>query len=190
MLERTRSLGAALTVLTLAVTTIGACPAARAADHHTIILTLVRHAQSAANAAEIIDTSVPGPDITPLGDGQALNVANELSTNRYDGIYASTMIRTQETAAPLSQALGEPVTVLPSLREIEAGQNEGLPEANAPQYPAPRAGCLAIGLHASRDPSTVTNSSRASTTQSKRFTTPARQIPSHSPTVKPSCSGF
>jgi broad specificity phosphatase PhoE len=74
-----------------------------------------------------------------LGDGQAVAVANQLTTNRYDGIYASTMVRTQETAAPLSQALGEPVTVLAGLREIEAGQNEGLREATAPQYPAPMA---------------------------------------------------
>jgi broad specificity phosphatase PhoE len=62
-----------------------------------------------------------------------------IRVNRYDGIYASTMVRTQETAVPLSRALGEPVTVLPGLREVEAGQNEGKPEATAPQYPAPRA---------------------------------------------------
>jgi broad specificity phosphatase PhoE len=49
------------------------------------------------------------------------------------------MVRTQETAAPLSQALGKPVTVLAGLREIEAGQNEGLRETTAPQYPAPMA---------------------------------------------------
>jgi broad specificity phosphatase PhoE len=82
---------------------------------------------------------VPGPDITAVGFGQALDVANQLRVNRYDGIYASTMVRTQETAGPLSQALGEPVTVLAGLREIEAGENEGLPEATAPRFPAPAA---------------------------------------------------
>ena len=82
---------------------------------------------------------MPGPDITALGYGQAVAVATQLSTNRYDGIYASTIVRTQETAAPLAQALGEPVTVLPGLREIEAGQNEGRPEANAQQFLAPSA---------------------------------------------------
>jgi broad specificity phosphatase PhoE len=35
------------------------------------------------------------------------------------------MVRTQETAAPLAQALDELVTVLPALREIEAGQTKG-----------------------------------------------------------------
>ena len=84
----------------------------------------------------MIDTTVPGPDITPLGSGQALAVANELSANRYDGIYASTMVRTQETAAPISQALGEQVTVLAGLREIEAGTNEGKHESDSPLDPA------------------------------------------------------
>jgi broad specificity phosphatase PhoE len=43
------------------------------------------------------------------------------------------MIRTQETATPTAQALDEPITVLPGLREIEAGQFEGAPEATIAQ---------------------------------------------------------
>jgi len=138
MSTRTRLLGALLAAATLLVAPVHVPPAAHAADHHTIVLTFIRHAQSGANAAGVIDSSVPGPDITPFGFGQAADAANQLSVNTYDGIYASTMVRTQETAAPLSQALDEPVTVLPGLREIEAGQNEGLPEATAPRFPAPR----------------------------------------------------
>src|SRR5271165_1379689 len=152
--RRARLVGAVLAAVTFVVAPLAASPAAHAADRHTIVLTFVRHAQSGANAAGVIDTSVPGPDITAAGYGQALAVASQLSTNRYDGIYASTMVRTQETAAPLSQALGEPVAVLPGLREIEAGQNEGLPEANAPQYPAPRAWLR--GDRAARIPGSVT----------------------------------
>jgi broad specificity phosphatase PhoE len=48
-------------------------------------------------------------------------VANELAANNYDGISASSMIRTQETAAPLADLLGLPIVVLPGLREIDAG---------------------------------------------------------------------
>ena len=44
------------------------------------------------------------------------------------------MIRTQQTATPTAQALGEPVCVLRGLREIEAGQYEGQPESNARTY--------------------------------------------------------
>jgi broad specificity phosphatase PhoE len=154
MSTRTRLLGALLTAATLLVAPVGAPPAAHAADHHTIVLTFIRHAQSAANAAGVIDSSVPGPDIIPFGFGQAADAANQLSVNRYDGVYASTMVRTQETAAPLSQALDEPVTVLPGLREIEAGQNEGLPEATAPRFPAPSA--WLHGDRSARIPGSVT----------------------------------
>jgi broad specificity phosphatase PhoE len=109
------------------------CGSAQAVGPRTITLTLVRHAQSAGNASGLIDTSVPGPELTPKGWCQATDVAPQLAPNHYDGIYASTMIRTQETATPTSQMLGEPVAVLPGLREIEAGQYEGTPEANIAQ---------------------------------------------------------
>jgi len=116
------------------------CGSARAAGPHTITLTLVRHAQSAANASGLIDTSTPGPELTPKGWCQATLAATQLAPNHYDGIYASSMIRTQETATPTAQALDEPITVLPGLREIEAGQYDGTPEANIPQtyFAAPR----------------------------------------------------
>jgi broad specificity phosphatase PhoE len=112
------------------------CGSARAAGPHTITLMLVRHAQSAGNASGLIDTSSPGPELTPEGWCQATLAAGQLSPHHYDGIYASTMIRTQETATPMAQALGEPVNVLPGLREIEAGQYEGQPESNAKAYMA------------------------------------------------------
>lgn len=117
----------------VAVVTAG-CGSARAAGPRTITLTLVRHAQSAGNASGLIDTSVPGPELTLRGWCQATLAAGQLSPNRYDGLYASSMIRTQETATPLSQALDERVTVLPGLREIEAGQFEGQPESSVQTY--------------------------------------------------------
>jgi broad specificity phosphatase PhoE len=129
---------AALALFALVCGSVIAVPTANAADHHTVVVTFVRHGESAANAAGIIDTAVPGPDLTALGNQQAQRVADELSVNRYDGIYASTVVRTQETAAPMSQALGEDITVLPGLREIDAGSNEGLSVADAPVYPAPK----------------------------------------------------
>lgn len=108
-----------------------ACGSAHAAGTRIITLTLVRHAQSAGNASGLIDTSTPGPDLTPQGWCQATLAAGPLSANSYDGVYASTMVRTQETATPTAQALGEPVKVVPGLHEIEAGQYEGQPEASA-----------------------------------------------------------
>lgn len=104
---------------------------ATAGGYRTITLTFVRHAQSAGNASGLIDTSTPGPALTDLGRQQAVSSAHRLESNHYDGIFASTMIRTQQTAQPMSDALREPVTVLPGLREVEAGQYEGQPEAAA-----------------------------------------------------------
>lgn len=87
----------------------------------TITLTLVRHAESEANAAGIIDTSVPGPGLTQKGRTQAQEIASELSRHHHDGVYASSMVRSQQTAAPLARELGRQVQVLPGLREISAG---------------------------------------------------------------------
>ena len=119
-----------LVVAVVVAVLVASCGTARAAGPQTIMLTLIRHAQSAGNASGLIDTSVPGPELTPEGWCQATLEAARLSANQYDGVYASTMVRTQETAAPTAQALGEPVNVLPGLREIEAGQYEGQPEAD------------------------------------------------------------
>lgn len=106
-----------------------AMPVAHAAE--VMRVTFVRHAQSEGNASGLIDTTTPGPVLTPLGQQQAQAVADKLGDNNYDAIYASTMVRTQLTAAPMSQRLGLPIQVLPGLQEIEAGVFEGTPEANA-----------------------------------------------------------
>jgi broad specificity phosphatase PhoE len=120
---------AAIVVAALVVS----CGSARATSPRTVTLTLVRHGQSTANASGLVDTSTPGPELTARGWCQATLAAGQLAANHYDGIYASTMIRTQETATPTAQALGESVTVLPGLREIEAGQYQGTPEATMAQ---------------------------------------------------------
>lgn len=87
----------------------------------SITLTFVRHAESESNADKIIDTEVPGPGLTEHGQAQAEQIAHQLSRNKYDGVYASNMVRAEETAAPLAKQLGEQVNVLPGLREIDAG---------------------------------------------------------------------
>lgn len=113
-----------------ATVAIGACsgggPHVRA-----ITLTFVRHAESEANAAGVINTEVPGPGLTPDGQDQAEQTAHQLSRYHYDGIYASTMVRTQQTAAPLAEELGKPVQILPGLREISAGWFDDKPTSMA-----------------------------------------------------------
>ena len=92
---------------------------------HAVTMTWVRHAQSTANAAGIVDTSVPGPGLTALGDTQAQVIAETLATGGHDAIYVSNMLRTQLTAAPLATELGMTPGVLPGVREINAGIFEG-----------------------------------------------------------------
>ncbi len=92
---------------------------------NAVTMTWVRHAQSTANAAGIIDTSVPGPGLTALGDTQAQVIAETLATGGHDAIYVSNMLRTQLTAAPLATELGMTPGVLPGVREINAGVFEG-----------------------------------------------------------------
>jgi broad specificity phosphatase PhoE len=128
----TKVLSAVVAVLLVASN----CSPARAAGLHDITLTLVRHAESTSNAAGIIDTSTPGPELTSRGWCQATQAAGVLSTYGYDGVYASSMTRTQQTATPTAQALGKSIDVLPGLREVEAGQFEGQPVAAVAAYMA------------------------------------------------------
>ncbi|BBY75348.1 hypothetical protein MPRF_22470 [Mycolicibacterium parafortuitum] len=94
-------------------------------------VTFVRHGQSLGNASGSIDSSTPGPVLSELGYQQAEAVAGRLGDKNFDGVYASSMVRTQLTAAPMSRYLGLPIVVLPGLQEIEAGIYEGTPESEA-----------------------------------------------------------
>jgi broad specificity phosphatase PhoE len=97
----------------------------------TITITLMRHAESAGNASGFIDTSTPGPELTPKGRTEAQAAATAQGDQDFDGVYASTMVRTQQTAAYMAGAVAEPVEVLAGLREIEAGQFENQPESTS-----------------------------------------------------------
>ena len=94
-------------------------------------VTLVRHAESAGNASGLIDTSTPGPGLTAKGQAEAAAVASLLANRKFDGIYASKMIRTQQTAQPLAALRNLPVIVEPGFHEIEAGDYEGQKESEA-----------------------------------------------------------
>ena len=63
-------------------------------------VTFVRHGQSAGNTSGNIDTSTPGPSLTPLGREQAQAVVDRLGDNNSGAISASPMHRTQQTAEP------------------------------------------------------------------------------------------
>jgi broad specificity phosphatase PhoE len=88
-------------------------------------LLLIRHGQTPANVVGALDTAPPGPGLTALGERQAAAIPSALQNEVIDGVYASILLRTQLTSAPLTAALGRPAaTVLPGLHEIEAGDLE------------------------------------------------------------------
>lgn len=123
-----------------AATTLTACAllAATALPASAMTVTFIRHGESYGNAINKIDTSVPGPDLTPKGEGQADAVAAYLTSPAYtdkygpvDAIYASTMVRTQETAKPLAIDLNLPVTVIGHPKNTDAGERIGVQEISA-----------------------------------------------------------
>ena len=90
----------------------------------------------AVSATPCVDQpdAVPGPRIEPPytqtapgGVQQAQALVQKLIDTGVpnDAIYASTLIRTQQTATPYSQYSGLPITVLDGLREVRAGADEG-----------------------------------------------------------------
>jgi broad specificity phosphatase PhoE len=89
-------------------------------------LLLIRHGQTPGNVLGQLDTAHPGPGLTELGERQAAALARSLANEQIDLLYASTLIRTQITAAPLSTVRGLEIEVLEGLREIEAGSLEKL----------------------------------------------------------------
>lgn len=87
-------------------------------------LHLIRHGQTPSNVRRLLDTDEPGPGLTELGREQAEALPEALGGAGIERLYASNLVRTQLTAAPLSEALGLEVTIRPGLREIRAGNLE------------------------------------------------------------------
>jgi probable phosphoglycerate mutase len=88
-------------------------------------LYLIRHAQSTANVRKILDTALPGPPLTDLGQEQAQTLAKKLGGEPIAAVYASQATRAQQTAAPLAAALATEVQVIEGVYEVSVGDLEG-----------------------------------------------------------------
>jgi broad specificity phosphatase PhoE len=88
-------------------------------------LILVRHGQTPSNLLHKLDTKVPGPGLTPLGEEQARALVDTLRPERVDALWASSAARAQLTATPLAHDRGLAVQVHDGLRELDAGDLEG-----------------------------------------------------------------
>ena len=67
------------------------------ADDGSIVLDFIRHGEAGDNT--VVNTLVPGPDLTGAGEVQAQDLVSALSGNGIDDIYASAMIRSQVNAS-------------------------------------------------------------------------------------------
>lgn len=89
---------------------------------------MVRHGASEAAVAGSMFPLVDGhsdPALSDAGHGQAAAVGEYLRHDEVHGIFASTLRRTQESAAPLAGALGLEPVIVRDLREVFLGDFEG-----------------------------------------------------------------
>lgn len=89
-------------------------------------LYLVRHGQTHSNVGSLLDTAVPGADLTDLGRLQARALVPALGAAGIEAVHVSTLRRTHATAAPLVSSLGIAHEIHDGLREISAGSMEML----------------------------------------------------------------
>lgn len=87
-------------------------------------LLLIRHGQTPSNVGGILDTRIPGPGLTTLGEAQAAAIPQTLDGEPIDAIYASVQVRSQITAAPLVADRGLELQVRDGIREIASGDYE------------------------------------------------------------------
>ncbi len=87
-------------------------------------LLLIRHGQTQSNVDHLLDTAFPGAPLDELGRQQAKDLVIAVEDEPLDAVYASTLTRAQETAAPLAKARGLEVQVIDGIQEIAAGVEE------------------------------------------------------------------
>lgn len=87
-------------------------------------LLLIRHGRTASNVTRLLDTAPPGAPLDDVGLSQARALADTLADEPIEAVYASDLIRSQQTAEPLALRHGLDVIVRAGIREIQAGEDE------------------------------------------------------------------
>ncbi len=90
-------------------------------------LILIRHGRTRSNVEALLDTAIPGADLDDVGHRQAASLVKTLGEEDIAGLFASDLVRTQQTATPLSEERGLDIEILGGLREIQAGDQEMAP---------------------------------------------------------------
>ena len=94
-------------------------------------LFFTRHGESQANLERIISNRALPHALTATGRAQAAALAEQIATEPVTAIYASPILRAQETAQMIGERLGAPVYTSDALREFDCGDVEGRGDAEA-----------------------------------------------------------
>lgn len=86
---------------------------------------VVRHGESEANVARRLSSAAPGEPLTARGRGQAAALAERLRRRRVSHVYASPLLRAQQTGQVLAEALGLGVQTLDGVQEADLGRCDG-----------------------------------------------------------------
>ncbi|GAA4901317.1 histidine phosphatase family protein [Tessaracoccus lubricantis] len=87
-------------------------------------LILIRHGETDSNVNRQLDTAHPGAPLNQTGLAQAEALVEAIADERIDVLYASTLIRAQQTAAPLAKSRGLEPIIVDGIQEIAAGVEE------------------------------------------------------------------
>lgn len=109
--------------------TSNAAPIASSGAHApppgTTTILLVRHAESAANAAQMFGSQSDTP-LTERGRLQSSRLSAALANVRVDHVYSSDLSRARDTVVPIAEARGLTVVERAAFRERSVGELTGL----------------------------------------------------------------
>ncbi|TWS21442.1 histidine phosphatase family protein [Tsukamurella asaccharolytica] len=91
----------------------------------TGLLHLVRHGQTTANVARILDTRPPGAPLTPEGVEQARRFGAERRGTAPAVLLSSVALRAQQTAGHIAAEWGVATSAVDGVHEVQAGDLEG-----------------------------------------------------------------
>ncbi|GAA4345766.1 bifunctional histidine phosphatase family protein/GNAT family N-acetyltransferase [Angustibacter luteus] len=87
---------------------------------------VLRHGQSAGNVSRRLSSAAPGGELTEHGRQQAADAAATLVDRNIARVYASPLVRAQQTAQIVAETVGAgPVQLLDDVREFSLGECEG-----------------------------------------------------------------
>ncbi len=93
--------------------------------HCPATILLVRHGESEGNIAHRLTAAVPGEPLTERGRAQVAALAQRLRDRKISQVYASPLLRAQQTGQMFAEAFGVAMTTTDGVREFSMGRCDG-----------------------------------------------------------------